>query len=103
MLYRLSLAVLTAVIVIGAALASVKSWVQTSLDSPLRVGENGMLLEVAPGDSLSLLARRLAASGVIDSPYPLLLHARLSGEAHIVQGTYDIAAGATLRTRRAAG
>ncbi|ROR32629.1 endolytic transglycosylase MltG [Inmirania thermothiophila] len=72
---------------------------RVALDRPLAVPPAGLTLEVAPGESLRSLARRLAADGVLHRPLYLVAHARLEGVATRIQaGEYQIPAGETPRT-----
>lgn len=87
------------ILVLGiSVLASVKSWVETSLDRPLKLPEQSYIFEVAPGDTLSALSRRLTAQGLLDSPYPVLIYNRLSRPGHIMVGEYRVIRGESARS-----
>jgi len=97
LLRRLSLAVVVLVVAVLALLASARFWVQVSLDTPLAIAPEGRVLQVESGGSLSALTRQLAADGVISSPYPVLVHARVAGIRQIMAGDYQLSPGDTFR------
>ncbi|MFA5630276.1 MAG: endolytic transglycosylase MltG [Porticoccaceae bacterium] len=97
MFYRLTFIALCGCVVVLGALASFKSWLDTSLDMPVHLEEDSRVIRVQAGSSLSLLSRQLAAEGVTESPYPLLIHARLARLGHIKSGEYEIRAGDSVR------
>ena len=70
--------------------ASLKFWVESSLDSPMQVSEQGYILEVKSGSSLNQLSRELAGNGFIDSPYPLIIYSRFDRLEHIQVGEYQL-------------
>ncbi len=87
---------LFSLVVIG--LGSTVLWLQVSLNRPLNIDEAGYRLDVERGGSLSSLARKLAEEKIIEQPYALLLHSRLTGNRPIRRGEYLIAAGETARS-----
>lgn len=69
---------------------------QRFLRTPLVTETAGRVLEVRPGQNLSVLARRLHQEGLIRHPRYLSLLGRLSGQAGRIQaGEFHIPAGAT--------
>jgi len=71
---------------------------QRSLDRPMQMPADGLLIEVATGSSLRALASRLADDGVLDSPALLALYGRVTGVAgRIKTGEYEIPHGSTPR------
>ncbi len=94
MFRRLSLVLVTAIVVV---LATAHYWLEQHLARPLTFEGESRVLTVSSGSSLSVLARQLAAEGLVDSPYPLLIHGRLAGLKTIKAGEYRIPAGQTPR------
>jgi UPF0755 protein len=79
--------------------ASAFFWFQRYLRQPMELAGRVYTLEVAPGASLTAVARRLAAEGALSHPVVWALYGRLSGAAaQIKAGEYDIASGTTPRT-----
>jgi UPF0755 protein len=97
LLYRLIVAGFIAVTLFIATLATGKFWLNSTLDSPLNVPDQGQTVRVFEGGSLSQLSRQWAAEGVIDSPYALLLQNRLAGGYVIKKGEYQLAPGDSQR------
>lgn len=97
MLYRLSVGILAGVVILASALASLKSWVDTSLDSPMAIEGESHIVQVPSGSSLSLLSRQLVAEGLISSRYPVLIHSRMTRLGHIKAGEYEVPRGQTQR------
>ena len=72
------------------------AWLQAGLREPLAIGDDGLILEVPTGDSVSALASRLQRDGVLGSARVLTLWARLTGDAgRIKAGEYEVGAGTT--------
>ncbi|MEM6405481.1 MAG: endolytic transglycosylase MltG [Pseudomonadota bacterium] len=66
------------------------------LQTPLKLPDAGMQLEVAPGTAFRTLARRLVEQGVLENEYYWYVYARQRQMAHRIQaGEYAIAAGTT--------
>jgi len=66
------------------------------LRTPLDVGDEGAILEVAPGTSLRTLARDMAERGWLEHPIYLAVLARWRGDAHQIQaGEYRVESGTT--------
>lgn len=98
MFYRLTVLLLSVVICIISAGASVYSWVQTSLDTPMSIDKGGYVLQVPEGSTLSHLARQLTSEGLIANPYPLLIFVRMEGTPQIIKvGEYAISSRETPR------
>lgn len=88
-------------VVLAAALALVGTLlhVRTWLDAPLAIGAESVTVEVAPGQSLTAVARDLAARGLLQRPRLLSLYARCTGaDARMRAGEYALEAGTTPRT-----
>ncbi len=67
------------------------------LNSPLQVPEV-MIVEVAPGSSLSGISDRLALEGLLENPLAFILWARLTGKAQSLQaGDYELTPATTPR------
>jgi peptidoglycan lytic transglycosylase G len=96
--YRLGTFCLVVLVVMASVLASAKFWIASEMDRPIDVPEQGFIITVESGSSLSKLSRELAAGGLIPSPVPLLVHSRLHGQPTIIRGDYLIGAGETPRT-----
>lgn len=65
--------------------------VDRSLDKPLRVTDEGMTFQIAPGTSFTAVSNSLAAQGVISSPRILRWYASATGKASAVQaGEYRL-------------
>lgn len=76
---------------LGAALG-IRHWWQT----PLRVPEDGLLVQIASGDTLGQLSARLAEQGVIRYPRLFNWAGRLSGaDQRIRRGEYRLSPGVT--------
>ncbi len=66
---------------------------------PLTLPEEGVTYELAPGSSLSAVAKDLASKGFLDSAFYFQLMARLDGEAaNIKAGEYHLKPGLTPRS-----
>jgi UPF0755 protein len=84
--------VLLAGIALGGGAFAVLRWYR----SPLAAVTAPLTLEIAPGDSFSRVAERLAALGVVDSPRLYTFLARRQGAAARVKaGEYEINPGAS--------
>lgn len=97
MFRRLILALLLLAVIAAAVLASAHIWVQSQMDRPIPVEGEARVLTVGQGSSLSALARRLADEGLVASPWPLLIYARLTGTEAIQAGEYRVPDGQTPR------
>lgn len=74
-------------------------WFQEALDAPLELPENGQLLEVERGRSLTSIANELAEGGSLRHPRIVSWHGRITGEAARVQaGEYQLQPGTTGRS-----
>ena len=98
MFRRLIQCAVIVLVVAASALASLKAWIDGELARPLAVPENGYVLEVPAGATLSQVSRRLAGEGIVRSPYPLLIYARFSDVPPIMVGDYAIAEGDSMAT-----
>ncbi len=79
-----------------AIVGAIAWWVDRSLHAPLVLQENGYVLEVTRGMSLTSVADRLADAGVLRYPRLLSWHGRVTGRAASIQaGEYELAPGAT--------
>ena len=68
---------------------------QDYLESPLTLPDEGLVLVVEKGQSLSSVARELTAAGALATPRWFELHARFTGAAESIQaGEYRIPSGA---------
>lgn len=68
------------------------------LDRPLPVPEGGLLVQLEPGQTAEVLARTLAAQGLVRWPHRLSLYARVTGEAtRLKAGEYRLEPGMTPR------
>ncbi|WOJ95842.1 endolytic transglycosylase MltG [Congregibacter brevis] len=87
------------VIAVGALLISVfiaVRWVAGWWESPLDVPEDGLVVYVEPGDSLSRLSRRLANTGVLKQERLFNWSGRFLGaDSRILLGEYRLEAGTT--------
>lgn len=81
--------------IIGAAVAWY--YFQRWLDTPLLLPETGYSIELKSGQSVSHLASRMGAEGVLDYPVLLKLYARLEAAHKIHAGEYFFASGSTPR------
>lgn len=88
------------VFLIGVVLAAICGffWLHTEVKKPLNIGEDGYVLVISSGESLSLVARNLADKKILQHPYALLIQARLTGNQSIQQGEYRLEAGDTTLT-----
>ena len=94
---RLLLALLSLVVLLGAA-AAIEVWLGVrSLDTPLQLAAP-VRFKVVPGASFSRVAAGLAAQGVIANPRAWVVYARLRRLAPAVKaGEYEIQPGTTPR------
>jgi len=80
----------------GLAAAWLLTSVERSLHTPLALPEEGIVFDIEPGTSLRQVATTLHASGVLDSPYFLVWHARWHDKAGAIKaGEYEILPGTT--------
>ncbi len=93
---RLFLALVAALLLLGAAAGGVAWQLDRFLTAPVNVPGNGTLFEIRPGSSFTAVARDLAAKDIIGNDFWYRLYARLSGKALNVQaGEYLIESGTT--------
>lgn len=72
--------------------------VNSFLDAPVMIGDDGFILEVEPGTAFGVVSKRLGEQGVLAHPDWLRWYARLTGDAaEIKAGEYRIARGSTPR------
>ena len=91
---RWSFRLLIVLVALGAAAFAAASWF---LSRPLPLPRAPWDLTIAGGATLSGVARRLAAEGVIPHPLPMIALARWRGvDRDIKAGSYEIEAGTTL-------
>jgi UPF0755 protein len=84
-------------VIAGLALAAGAGfWSWRTLNAPLRLPADGLVVQVEPGTALGRLADRLGESGVLPEPRLLTLYARFTGDATRVKaGEYVLEAGLT--------
>ncbi len=83
--------VLLSVLLVGAF------WLHRWWHSPLAIPDDGLLIQVAPGDTLGKLSDRLAQRGVLSHRQLLNAFGRFSGaDQRIRQGEYRVPAGANI-------
>jgi UPF0755 protein len=95
-LLRRSLAALLVLALIAAAAAALyaRHW----LSQPLPIGPGPVVVEVQPGQSLTAVARELAARGLVAHPRLLALYGRFTGaDSRMHSGEFAIAPGTTPR------
>ena len=91
----LALAVVLAVLAGVAGGVFVRHW----LGTPLAIGSEPVTVEVAPGQTLTAVARELEARGVLTHPRLLALYGRYTGaDARMRAGEYSLAPGTSPRT-----
>jgi len=95
--YRLIVAGFVALTLLAGTLASGKFWLASTLNMPLNVPPQGLIISVSEGSSLSQLSRQWTADKMIDSPYALLLENRLAGGYVIKKGEYQLVHGDSQR------
>jgi UPF0755 protein len=89
------LAAVMAVVALAAGYLFFRDW----LNSPLAIGPEPAVVDVAPGQSLTSVANDLAARGLLRHPQLLALHARLTGaDARMRAGEYAVQPGTTPAT-----
>ncbi len=87
---------LAVVVVAGIAAVGWQSYRDLADRALIPDGGASRVVTVEPGTSFAALARRLTASGLLDSPWPLRLYARYSGAASRIQaGEYRVEPGMT--------
>lgn len=91
-------------VVAGLCLAAVLAgllgllWIDRRLDTPLPIPPGGSLFQVAPGESLTGISRRLQADGLLPAPWLLRVWGRVSGdESRIRHGEYRLQPGLSVR------
>lgn len=85
------------VLLVGAAAAGGMAVTGWYLSRPLPITGNGYSFDVRHGSTLKVVARDLAAAGVLRHELPLIALARWRGvDRNIKAGNYDIPAGTTL-------
>lgn len=96
---RLSLSIVLAVLVAGAALYGIHADYRRFLDTPLGVPTDGLVLEVKPGMGIGAIARELRRQpGLLRSTFYLEAYARFNGLApRLKVGEYALAPGMTPR------
>ncbi len=96
---RLSLSIVLAVLVAGAALYGIHADYRRFLDTPLGVSTDGLVLEVKPGMGIGAIARELRRQpGLLRSTFYLEAYARFNGLApRLKVGEYALAPGMTPR------
>jgi UPF0755 protein len=88
-----------AVVVVALALVGGYLFLRNWLDTPLAIGNEPVTVDVAPGQSLTAVARDLAADGVLTHPRLLALYGRFTGaDARMRAGEYAIQPGVTPET-----
>ncbi len=96
---RLSLSIVLAVLVAGAALYGIHADYRRFLDTPLGVSTDGLVLEVKPGMGIGAIARELRRQpDLLRSTFYLEAYARFNGLApRLKVGEYALAPGMTPR------
>ena len=91
----LALAVVLAAFAGAAGVVFVRHW----LGTPLAIGAEPVTVDVAPGQTLTAVARELEARGVLTHPRLLALYGRYTGtDARMHAGEYSLAPGTSPRT-----
>ncbi len=89
---------LVALVVVVAAAAAAAGWGWRELARPLPLPASPYDFDVRAGASLSMVARQLAAAGVLPAPAWLTVYARLLGQDRAIKaGSYEVETGITLR------
>ncbi|MCC5794780.1 MAG: endolytic transglycosylase MltG [Chromatiales bacterium] len=87
-----------ALVLVTAGCLLAWGWYRHSLEQPMLLPADEVLIEVTPGASLRRVAAGLQAQGILHHPLPLLLHARLTGDdLRIRAGEYALYPGTTPR------
>ncbi|HET7204156.1 MAG TPA: endolytic transglycosylase MltG [Steroidobacteraceae bacterium] len=90
-----ALAVALAALALVAGFLFVRHW----LDTPLTIGAEAVTVDVAPGQTLTAVARELETRGVLTHPRLLALYGRYTGaDARMRAGEYSLAPGTSPRT-----
>lgn len=84
-------------LVIALVAVVMAGWqVQSYLQAPLNVPENGVTFEIRPGSAFTVVSNQLAEAGILENPRWFSWYARLTGNAGSVRaGEYLIEYGAT--------
>jgi UPF0755 protein len=91
-IFRISVLLAAVCLLIGAVLFYRSCYVQ-----PLLSGRQAVVVEIAPGKPLRVVARELGQQGVLPHPLSLILLARLRGESGAMRaGEYRIQPGTTV-------
>ncbi len=94
----MSLRRLVVLLLVLVAAAVATAWVVFDrwLAAPLRIGAEGLQIEIPRGQPLAVTARELAVRGVLEHPRWLTAYARLTGaDGRIRAGEYAVAPGTT--------
>lgn len=74
-------------------------WVMRAWEVPLAVPDEGVVLQVSPGDSLAAVATSLQAQGVLPNRWSLVSYGRVAGlDARIKTGEYRLSPGVSVRS-----
>lgn len=91
-----SLAALLLATTLGVAL--LLTWIHHRLDAPLPIPEQGMLFQIAPGETLAGIGRRLEEADLLPHPWLLRAWARYSDQdSRIRRGEYRLEPGLSTR------
>jgi len=85
---------LATLVTVAAFVAGIRAW--QSLNEPLQLPAEGVVVEIDRGTSLGGLASRLADDGVLQNARALVIYSRFSGHATRIQaGEYRLSPGLT--------
>ena len=92
---KLTYALAFGLALLAAGAAGIAWKVDRFMAMAVNVGENGSTFEIAPGSAFSSVTRRLVEQDIIDSDFWYRVYARISGNAVVQAGEYEIEAGTT--------
>ena len=92
---KLTYAMAFGLALLAAGAAGIAWKVDRFMAMAVNVGENGSTFEIAPGSAFSSVTRRLVEQDIIDSDFWYRVYARISGNAVVQAGEYEIEAGTT--------
>jgi UPF0755 protein len=85
------------VLLLGGGGLGAWSWAKSEIDSPRRVGQGAITVNIPPGTSVSGIGGILQRAGLIGNPVLFEAYLRLHGEAGKLEaGTYQVPAGLDL-------
>jgi UPF0755 protein len=92
---RLVFAFIAAAVLLLAGVAAVALKLDRFMSNPVMVDEDGTTFEIPPGSAFSSVTRKLVEQAIIDSDFWYRVYARVSGNAVVQAGEYEIEAGTT--------